>query len=61
MRELTFQESMAMQDFCESRPDVCFVDWTGSEYRVYRILADGSEAEGAGDTLEAAYADEVAA
>ena len=55
MHQLTDADSAAMQAFCENRPDVCFVEWTGSEYRVYRVLFDGSESEGTGDTLEAAY------
>ena len=55
MRQLTHTETLAMQTFCEKRDDVCFAEWTGTEYRVFRILFDGSESEGSGDTLEAAY------
>lgn len=55
MHQLTVIDSAEMQAFCESRPDVCFVEWTGEEYRVFRVLFDGSETEGTGDTLEAAY------
>ena len=55
MRQLTHTETLAMQDFCEKRDDVCFAEWTGTEYRVFRILFDGNESEGSGDTLEAAY------
>jgi len=55
MRQLTDTETTAMQTFCETRDDVCFAEWTGTEYRVFRILFDGSESEGTGDTLEEAY------
>lgn len=57
MRQLTISESMAMCDFQAMRDDVVFIEWTGEEYRVFRVLFDGSEVDGYGDTLEAAYLD----
>ena len=55
MRQLTIPETMAMCDFQAARDDVFGVEWTGETFIVHRVLFDGSESQGEGETLEEAY------